>query len=77
MATTIQGKARPQKHCHLVTTQQLHNQVARFWELEACTCPQTLKRKPEDSRCEEYFSATITRNEAGRFIVSISFRDNL
>lgn len=77
MTPTIPRKNKATRHCHIVTTQQLQDQVAKFWELEECKGSHTFKGNREDVICEEYFNATTARNKDGRFIVSIPFRENL
>ncbi|XP_067215149.1 uncharacterized protein [Linepithema humile] len=74
MASSLK-KDRARKCCHVVTTQQLHDQIARFWQLEECN--PSIKGSVEDTICEDYFCSTTTRNEEGRFVVSIPFRENL
>ena len=61
----------------MITTQQLHEQVTRFWELEECTGSSNRKGNSEESICEDYFCATTKRNSEGRFIVSIPFKSSL
>jgi len=40
----VQRSIRNQKHvCHLITTQQLAKQVAKFWEVEECSIPDSRK----------------------------------
>lgn len=77
MTLPTSRKDKAVRHCQVVTTQQLHDQVARFWELEECRGSQAIKERPEDLICKEHFKTTTTRNEEGRFVVSIPFKEQL
>lgn len=77
MASITRMRNKTEDRCYLITTQQLHDQVAKFWELEECTSQHSLKRRPEDTICEEHFRDITIRNEKGRFVVSIPFQNNM
>lgn len=51
------------------STQDLEQQLSRFWEIESCQSPSTLSI--EETACEQQFAATVTRDPAGRFVVPI------
>ncbi|XP_055604233.1 uncharacterized protein LOC129752485 [Uranotaenia lowii] len=57
----------------LCSMSDIHEQVARFWELESCQIKST--NSVEESLCEELFSQTTTRDAAGRFVVSLPKKD--
>lgn len=51
----------------------LDNLIKRFWEIEEI--PQINSYSPDDALCEKLYSDTHFRNESGRFVVSLPFRD--
>ncbi|XP_053691668.1 uncharacterized protein LOC128740167 [Sabethes cyaneus] len=53
----------------LCTTTKLQHQLTHFWELEVCHTKGT--RTVEESMCEEFFQQTTTRDESGRFRVTL------
>ncbi|XP_044757673.1 uncharacterized protein LOC123315852 [Coccinella septempunctata] len=53
----------------------LDNIVKKFWEME--NVPTVVISSPEDERCERHFLENCRRDENGRYIVSLPFRDNL
>ncbi|XP_023705601.1 uncharacterized protein LOC111863486 [Cryptotermes secundus] len=53
----------------LNTTHDLHAQVERFWLLEELS---TRHQSKEESMCEEHFTNSVTRDDAGRFRVRLS-----
>lgn len=77
MTITALQRNKSERCYHLVTTQQLYDQVARFWKLEECKSSHPHKTTLEDTICEEHFNAITTRNEEGRFMVSIPLRENV
>lgn len=59
--------------CHLVTNEDLHDQLVKFWEIEHDIAEHT--KTPH--YCEEHFNSTVTRDTDGRYIVAIPFKENL
>ena len=64
-----------QKHINTLfvshnTDQLLH----RFWEIEEINIPKPLN--PEDQACEDHYTSTTTRDETGRYIVSLPFKNH-
>ncbi|XP_076394279.1 uncharacterized protein LOC143265522 [Megachile rotundata] len=59
--------------CHLVTNEQIHDQLARFWEIEGSIAENT--KSPH--HCEQHFDSTVTRDSNGRYIVAIPFKENI
>ena len=62
-----------ERACHVVTNEQLRDQVARFWEVEAVPVSKESAHHP----CEERFLQTVTRNTEGRYCVTIPFNNKL
>lgn len=64
-------------HCNHSTThydEQLQGQLTRFFELETVT-----EQKPtsnEERECERHFTQTTTREEDGRFVVTVPLRES-
>lgn len=68
------------KVCALVASidtplSSLDTLVRRFWDLEEV--PESPRLSPDDVRAETLYQASLTRNEMGRFIVSLPFKDEL
>ncbi|XP_055605564.1 uncharacterized protein LOC129753744 [Uranotaenia lowii] len=56
--------------CHLTTIDRYQDQSSeRFWKLESLLPSQALSA--EETKCEEVFSATTTRDSSGRFVVRL------
>jgi hypothetical protein len=49
--------------------------LKRFWEIEAEPSGQIKRFTAEEQKCEELFAATTVRNEEGRYVVKLPFRD--
>ncbi|XP_065079455.1 uncharacterized protein LOC135702362 [Ochlerotatus camptorhynchus] len=59
----------------LCTTDDLDQQLTRFWEVESC--PQSRGLSKEELACEMYFSKTTTRDESGRFVVRLPKKEHV
>lgn len=57
---------------HISTDINLTDSMKRFWELEEI--PETNCVSPEDSFCEDHFVKTHSRDDSGRFTVSLPFK---
>ncbi|XP_058828570.1 uncharacterized protein LOC131688381 [Topomyia yanbarensis] len=58
---------------YLCSTTALQDQVTKFWELESCQVKSTYSI--EETRCEEIFEQTTTRDDTGRFVVTLPKKD--
>ncbi|KAI5730938.1 hypothetical protein M8J77_002406 [Diaphorina citri] len=59
----------------LFISSDLSTQVQKFWELEEV--PGEVNRySPEELECEEHFRKTVTRDNTGRYVVKLPFREN-
>lgn len=70
---TTNYESKPQI-CNLITNEQLHKSLTKFWETEQV--PQHKVLSDEEQYCENYFRETTTRDEEGRFIVRLPFKQN-
>ncbi|XP_047987207.1 uncharacterized protein LOC125227060 [Leguminivora glycinivorella] len=60
--------------CNLARTSDLHDELAKFWELESL--PHKKQALTEQERlCEQSFIATTERSDDGRFIVKLPLKD--
>lgn len=50
--------------------------IKRFWELESEPLLNSKLFTQEEQRCEDFFSATTCRNEDGRYVVKLPFRED-
>ncbi|XP_050302763.1 uncharacterized protein LOC126740678 [Anthonomus grandis grandis] len=63
--------------CNLnVSNKNIENQLERFWELENCSSKIT-RYSREESECKEHFCNTFMRDETGRFVVSLPFKQDV
>lgn len=55
---------------------KLNEQITKFWEVENYS---NLKQhlSPTEKYCEEHFEKTVKKDDSGRFIVKIPFKENL
>nr|CAH7724598.1 unnamed protein product [Callosobruchus chinensis] len=61
-------------YCNFSVNNEIEQQLTRFWEIEELSHSNPLSY--EEKLCEQHFSATTVRNDEGRFIVSIPFKDD-
>lgn len=57
-----------------LSTPPVEDILKKFWEVE--TVPEVSSLSPDDTLCEQKFVTTFSRNETGRFIVSLPFRND-
>ncbi|XP_065085296.1 uncharacterized protein LOC135707411 [Ochlerotatus camptorhynchus] len=58
------------RFCYLSTVdERLESTLQRFWEME--TIPSDPVQSTEESRCEELYAATTTRDSSGRYVVRL------
>lgn len=62
------------KRCNFVTNEVLSKQIEKFWELEQVDNTKTLS--PEEVTCEAHFIDNFKREQNGRFVVSIPFKES-
>ncbi|XP_059059128.1 uncharacterized protein LOC131852480 [Achroia grisella] len=61
--------------CCSVIHDRMDTLFQSFWELEEITAPPA--QSADDLECEHYFRATTTRDDSGRYIVSLPFREDV
>nr|CAI5862640.1 unnamed protein product [Callosobruchus analis] len=64
----------PSISCHLtsLSTPSLDQSIRKFWEIESLPSKQFVSQ--EEEKCEAFYRRTVTRDESGRFQVSLPFR---
>ncbi|XP_044013974.1 uncharacterized protein LOC122856356 [Aphidius gifuensis] len=67
------NEASQQVSCHLASDIQFN--LAKFWEIEEI--PETSHLTVDEQACEEYFLQHVTRNEEGRYVVAIPFKQSV
>ena len=50
----------------------VNDQLRKFWEIEEVPCASVFTE--EEKECEKHFIETITRQEDGRYVVSLPFK---
>ncbi|XP_038106134.1 uncharacterized protein LOC119765936 [Culex quinquefasciatus] len=55
----------------LTTTMNLDQTLRKFWEVEEV--PKAMQYTPDEQRAAEHFHSTLSRNEAGRYVVRLPF----
>ncbi|KAL4101089.1 hypothetical protein QTP88_021109 [Uroleucon formosanum] len=55
------------------TYQRLENQIENFWKIEEV--PRLTNMSKEDQICEDHFLKTFKRNESGRYVVRLPFKE--
>ncbi|XP_059059531.1 uncharacterized protein LOC131852813 [Achroia grisella] len=61
--------------CCSVIHDRMDTLFQSFWELEEISAPPA--QSADDLECEHYFRATTTRDDSGRYIVSLPFREDV
>ncbi|XP_055527073.1 uncharacterized protein LOC129719703 [Wyeomyia smithii] len=62
-------------HSHSCATADIRDLLARFWDHESCHSKSTYS--PEESACEDLFARTTTRDEDGKYVVTLPKKDYL
>ncbi|XP_055522656.1 uncharacterized protein LOC129716841 [Wyeomyia smithii] len=62
-------------HSHSCATADIRDMLARFWEFESRHSKSTYS--PEESACEDLFARTTTRDEDGKYVVTLPKKDYL
>ncbi|XP_062538848.1 uncharacterized protein LOC134207145 [Armigeres subalbatus] len=65
----------PQAAVYLCSLSELNDQLTRFWELETCHTKNT--HSVEEMMCEKIFKTTTTRDESGRFVVTLPKKNDV
>lgn len=60
--------------CHNSTTLDLNNAISKFWEIE--NYETKINLSPLKQQCENHFKSTFKRDDTGRFIVKLPFKNN-
>lgn len=78
---------RQRMACHLIMNEAMNHkrleneelsaQLTRFWEIENFSQGQDPSSAGKGNFCEQHFTASTLREPNGRFVVSISFKENL
>lgn len=75
---TFMGSYQPEEQqrepliSNFIDSQQVKDELTRFWELEELSSE--AMHSPEEIFCEEHFKATTSRDETGRYIVSLPIK---
>jgi len=64
-------------NCSIDQYESLNDNLIKFWELEECKLKESRILSNAEQECEDIFVKTVTRDESGRFIVRLPFRDNV
>ncbi|XP_046426001.1 uncharacterized protein LOC124182586 [Neodiprion fabricii] len=64
-------KPQPDFRCYL---SEIPPDISAFWEIDEGPSNEHLSK--EEQACEDHFSATVSRNEEGRYIVALPFKAN-
>ncbi|XP_060878553.1 uncharacterized protein LOC132950936 [Metopolophium dirhodum] len=59
--------------CTSTTHQRLENQIENFWKIEEV--PRVTTMSKQDQLCEDHFLKTFKRNESGRYVVRLPFKE--
>lgn len=60
----------------LFVQESINKTLLKFWELEEYPAEGTVTISAEEQQCENHFVNTMSRDESGRFVVRLPFRDN-
>lgn len=61
--------------CNLTIDSDLNRQLQRFWEVEEI--PSKCLNSLEEDECENHFIKTTYRNNSGKFVVNLPFKENV
>ncbi|XP_055542933.1 uncharacterized protein LOC129728512 [Wyeomyia smithii] len=63
------------QYSQVASIQTLNDSMQKFWQLEEV--PTTTSYSVEEQQCEDHFAATHFRDESGRFVIRLPFKDNV
>ncbi|XP_070515396.1 uncharacterized protein [Cardiocondyla obscurior] len=61
---------------HYTSNLNLRNLISKFWNQEEIHSTIMLKRDPEEEKSEQHFVATHSRDETGRYVVRLPFKED-
>ncbi|XP_037294882.1 uncharacterized protein LOC119189428 [Manduca sexta] len=71
------GYVEPEAHSFFIHEEpQLHEELKKLWQLEELSVLPSKPLTVEDERCEQIFKDLQERDHAGRYIVSLPFRND-
>ncbi|XP_076246223.1 uncharacterized protein LOC143186434 [Calliopsis andreniformis] len=73
---SVNNSKKPVDTCHIVSNESLQKAISQFWEIENYNYT-PVKQVNIENVCEQYFKDTITRNNEGRYIVSVPFNNKI
>lgn len=59
----------------ITSLEPINNTLKKFWEIEEIDQPKIIS--PDDQLCENIFTSTTTRDDQGRYIVALPFKNNV
>ena len=62
-------------HCYFLQNNDLSNQLESFWSIEECSVKEQIYSK-EEQEVEQFFRDTVKRDETGKFLVRLPFKEN-
>ncbi|XP_011879680.1 PREDICTED: uncharacterized protein LOC105568544, partial [Vollenhovia emeryi] len=62
---------------HVSVDRELLEVLSRFWELEDIPCSSRSLLSTEHQACEDHFQSTHSRDENGRYVVRLPFKDSV
>ncbi|XP_055634308.1 uncharacterized protein LOC129774572 [Toxorhynchites rutilus septentrionalis] len=63
------------QYSQIASIQSIEDSIEKFWQIEELQ--DDPKPTTDEQRCEEHFSVTHSRDETGRFVVRLPFKDNI
>ncbi|XP_076235101.1 uncharacterized protein LOC143179673 [Calliopsis andreniformis] len=73
---SVNNSKKPVDTCHIVSNESLQKVISQFWKIENYNYT-PIKQVNIENVCEQYFKDTITRNNEGRYIVSVLFNNKI
>ncbi|XP_057324205.1 uncharacterized protein LOC130666897 [Microplitis mediator] len=71
-----QSQQSPSRSHHIISNDQLHESIVKFWQLEEVPSHLNESLTVEEAECESHFQSTHSRDHTGRYTVRLPFKSS-
>ncbi|XP_057324631.1 uncharacterized protein LOC130667159 [Microplitis mediator] len=71
-----QSQQSPSRSDHIISNDQLHESIIKFWQLEEVPSHLNESLTVEEAECESHFQSTHSRDHTGRYTVRLPFKSS-
>ncbi|XP_008557922.1 uncharacterized protein LOC103578571 [Microplitis demolitor] len=75
-SVSSQSQQSPSRSHHLISNDQLHDSIVKFWQLENVPSHRNEPLTAEEAECESHFQSTHSRDHTGTYTVRLPFKSS-